>query len=183
MVVFERGIVKVGRSNRSADIRISTHINYALAFEISVAAIFKAEILVNDTKSWEERIIAKISRFAKNKRGKEWFQFDSTENALAFASSHFYDVVQMNLNGVLINHEKPESKNQPYKISEQVSPILAHSLSCEGGCIYSLAYTLKVSPNTVSRWLSSSPPVRKAIEMVKIYGRKKPKKSNKWNPS
>ena len=61
-------------------------------------------------------------------------------------------------------------------------PALNHALACEGGCVYKLAAALEVAPSTVYRWLKSAPPIGKTNDLIRRYGRKKPKNPYDWKP-
>lgn len=60
-----------------------------------------------------------------------------------------------------------------------MKPILKHAIAIEGARIR-LAEVLRVKPSTVHYWETVRLPRRREEQLVRLYGRRKPKKE--WTP-
>lgn len=92
IVVFDNGTVKAGMSAKSASKRIATHATACEAFCISLDSSFIANIYTNNVRSLEQKMHSEIRKIAIQTSGKEWFKFNTIEQARYFSENYIKQV-------------------------------------------------------------------------------------------
>ena len=129
-VVYDNGTVKVGRSHVSPENRIKDHTSAGARFGLEVIASKIVGVHDTDVEGRESNVIRRIRNRSSRITGREWFKFDSTDEALKYTLKILDDEERQSVRHKPTNKE---SESIELALKKTMDKMMAKALSVGEG--------------------------------------------------